>query len=406
MFISNSKNYLSIYIVTSFYIGALLFGQTQYYVFGLNTSLNDYFLVLWIFLLLTSKYNLTINYKYIKFEIILLIFFMIYAGIETLYGMYGSKSLTLYMQLLQSFLIFMLVFYFIQKATITEVNTLIFKFAFWMSLLMIVLYFLFLKFSYLPINIFEYGEFQSIRFEGFAEDANFYAFLMSVAFLIGSYSSCKDLNIKFKILYLLPIGINIVITVSRSVIASLIVSFILGAFLFERNLQKKLKRLFLFIVIVISFILLSMIELPLLNLSIYDWYSMRATQGSPRFEFWMILYDYFLEQPLFGYGLRASEVLLGGFGHYAHSSYVELFIDYGIFGTIIFLSFMLLVYNKGMKLIKLNQSYKPWIQSYIIICILFAGFTLLYWAFMWTIMAIILGGYTFEKNRLNNNIVQ
>lgn len=397
---------LSVFVIGSYYIAVFLFGITQFNVLGLNSSFTDIVTLFWIFIILVTKNYLKINFKSIKLELSILLFFIIYAGLETLNGMYGHKSLSLYLQLVRSFLIFILVLHFMKNINILSLNRFIFKFGFLMSILMIIMYGLFLTTGYLPISIFEYGESQSIRFEGFAGDANFYAFLMSVSFLIGYYSSWQELNVKVKALYLLPIGINIVMTISRSVIMSLIVSFIFVSFAFEKKISKQLTKLYWFFIIFIFFVLLSMIELPIINISLYDWYSMRSTQNSPRFGYWMILYEYFLQQPILGYGLRASEVLLGGYGNYAHSSYVELFIDYGIVGSIIFLFFMFLVFIKGLKILKLNTSYKPWIHSYIIICMLFSGFTLLYWSFFWTIVAIILGGYIYEKNRFNNNLIQ
>ncbi len=400
-----SKN-IPLIVIASYVVSVHLFGPNQYSIAGLNLSLFDLFTLMWIFLIVSTKNYMRINIKYIKLEFLILLLFIIYAGFETLYGMYGMKSLSLYLQLLRDLFIFILVFYFIQKVNINRLNRFVFKFSFYMSIFMLFLYILFLKTGFLSIDIFEYGEYQSIRFEGLAGDANFYAFLMSIAFLIGFYNSSKSLSVWNKYIYMLPIGISIVITVSRSVIATLIVTFIFTSLIFEKNLSKKLKKIMLLVILFIVFIYLSMIELPGLNISVYEWYSLRATQSTPRFQYWIDLFEYFQLQPIFGYGLRASEVLLGGFGSYAHSSYVELFVDYGILGATIFLSFMLLVYIKGLKLIKINEQYKAWLHSYIMICFLFGGFTLLYWPFLWVMIAIILGGYSFEKNRLNNNIIQ
>jgi len=120
---------------------------------------------------------------------------------------------------------------------------------------------------------------------------------------------------------------------------------------------------------------------------------------------WEILLKYIFQQPLFGYAPRASEILLRGAGNHAHNSYIELMVDYGIIGFIIFIFFMFLVFLKGLKLILLNPFYKAWLHSYIMICILFGGFALLYWPFLWVMFAIILGRFNIGKNRSNNNIL-
>jgi O-antigen ligase len=339
---------LAIWIIGSYYIAIICFAPSQVHLFGLNLSLSDYFTLLWIFVLVASKNYLRTNIKYIKLELYLLFFFIMYAAVQTIHGMYEMKSLSLYLQLIKNFFILIMIIYFLQKTTILKINKFVFRFAFVMSVAMLGLYILFLKTGMLPINIFEYGEFKSIRFEGLAGDANFYGFLMTVAFLIGYYSKPKDLNVRFKIIYLLPIGLNIVMTVSRSVIATLIVTFIFLSFIFEKKISRKLKMLFIFLVFLTIFIYLVTIPLPGLDISIYEWYVLRSTQSSPRFEMWMILLDYFQINPFFGYGLRASEMLLGGAGHYAHSSYIELLIDYGIVGFIIFICFMFLVLFKGI----------------------------------------------------------
>lgn len=400
------NNYIALVIITSYYVSVHLFGPNQYTIFELNTSLFDIFTFVWIFWLIATKNYLKITIKYIQIELFLLLLFIIYSGIAVLHGMYGIKSLSLYLQLCRDFFIFILVFHFIQKVSIIQVNLFIFKFAFWMSILMLILYGLFLTTGSLPVNIFEYGESGSIRFEGFAGDANFYAFLMSVAFLIGFYTSSKDLKVWNKYFSLFPIAINIIITVSRSVILTLIITFLLTLFIFDQKVSRKFKNLILLISIFITFILVSFIKLPHINISIYEWYVLRSTQNTPRFAMWNILLNYFEQQPLFGYGLRASEMLLGGAGEYAHNSYLELLIDYGFLGFVIFIGFIFLVYIKSLNLIKMNSHYKAWFHSYIILIIIFGGFTLLYWPFLWVIFALILGGYTFEKNRLNNSVFQ
>jgi O-antigen ligase len=270
---------------------------------------------------------------------------------------------------------------------------------------MLFLYVLYLKTGFLPLNIFEYGEFRSIRFGGLAADANFYAILMSLAFLIGYYSNSKILNVKYKYIYMMIIGLNIIITISRSVMVTFIVTFIFASLFFEKKLKTKIIRLWTFLLFALVLLYLATIPLPGLNISVYEWYVLRATQNTPRFEMWMILLGYIKDQPFFGYGLRASEILLGGFGNYAHSSYLELLTDYGLIGFIIFVGLMFSIFLKGMKLIKINSAYKGWVHSYIMIYILFGGFTLLYWPFLWTIFAIILGGYINEKNRFNYNFI-
>ena len=133
------------------------------------------------------------------------------------------------MQLIRDIFIFILVYYYIHKLDILVINRFIFKFAFYVGILMLFLYGLFLTIGMLPLNIIEYGEFRSIRFEGLAGDANFYAFLMSLAFLIGYF-------------YIGIIGLNIIITISRSVVFVLIVTFILTSLVFEKSIRKNLKN--------------------------------------------------------------------------------------------------------------------------------------------------------------------
>ena len=183
-------------------------------------------------------------------------------------------------------------------------------------------------------------------------------------------------------------------------------TLILSGLIFERKFSKKIKRFILLLILLSILLYIATIRLPGLNISVYEWYVLRSTQGTPRFEMWNTLLHYIQLKPFFGYGLRASEELLGGAGHYAHNSYLELLSDYGIFGFFIFTSFMLVTLLKGFKIVKDNASYRAWIHSYIMIMMLFGGFTLLYWPFLWVIFAVILGGYINEKNRFNNNIIQ
>lgn len=50
--------------------------------------------------------------------------------------------------------------------------------------------------------------------------------------------------------------------------------------------------------------------------------------------------ELFWEKPLFGWGIQSFQVV-GGYGFYAHSNYVELLADYGIIGTAIYYSQLL-----------------------------------------------------------------
>lgn len=391
------------FLVLSFYVSMQLFKPTQFSIFGFNLSIYDFTFLFWSAIVIVSYRYVKISFRYISPYMYLIGVFVIIANIQVLNSQEPLKAFTLFIQLLRDIGLMILTIFAIKFMNIQTLNKQILFFGFYLAYFFLFLYAIFLLYGFLPFPIFEYGEFQSIRFGGFAIDANFYAYLMSLPLFIIYFN--KNLSLFYRFILYIPISVSIIITISRSVIAALILVFIVSILLFERKFLRIVKYIVILLFITICLTFLSHFQLPGLSISIYEWYELRATQNTPRFEYWQVLLNAFIDNPIFGYGLRGSEILLGGMGEYAHSSYIELLIDYGLFGSIIFLCFMFYVFFIGLKLVQMSPLYKPWVSSYMMLCILFGGFTLLYWPFFWIVIGIILGGYQVEKNRFNNNFI-
>lgn len=174
----------------------------------------------------------------------------------------------------------------------------------------------------------------------------------------------------FSILSIIISIILIVISGSRTSLFGMILSFILY-FLLQIFCIKKSKKntITILFILISSFILLNLFDNSLKSIiSRYTLSSIIETQGTRRFVIWDLYLSYVIpNQPIFGVGIGGSSEI-AALSYYtninyiylkpAHNMYLQILIELGIFGTLIYAMFFITIikdyftrtiYEKRMK---------------------------------------------------------
>ena len=175
---------------------------------------------------------------------------------------------------------------------------------------------------------------------------------------------------KIKILYRIGIVFSvgiIILSASRKSLLILLIPLVIYILLKEKNPLKVFRNIIIIVAAVYGIFYL-MMNVPLL----YDLGGNRIesflnslnggeTDGSTSFRIHMIEWgiEWFHNRPYFGHGLMNYKALLGTMGTwagtegtYAHNNYIELLVDVGIVGTVIYYSLYASLLFKGIRKIK------------------------------------------------------
>lgn len=167
-----------------------------------------------------------------------------------------------------------------------------------------------------------------------------------------------------------------IFTGSRKVII-MIIFFFMGLYI----MKSKKNRFFKFLIgatIVILF-LISIFSIPSLNevigtrlletLSIFDSNSINPYSSTGiRFNMMKNGLELFKERPMIGYGIANAELFNNG--TYLHNNYLELLVNIGVIGTLIYYSNILLSLTRNIKLYKYNTDKISIFFILVIICML------------------------------------
>lgn len=108
---------------------------------------------------------------------------------------------------------------------------------------------------------------------------------------------------------------------------------------------------------------------------------------------------------LFGFGFLSSTKFSGN-GDLAHNDWLELLINFGILGVVIYLMFFISIF-KAILVKKLLMPYKYALISFLLIAFFQTFFSMFYAApaaiFMTILCAYILGSHEYDKKTLNRN---
>lgn len=196
--------------------------------------------------------------------------------------------------------------------------------------------------------------------------ANTIGMVASIASVLCVY--CFKNQEKYRILYMIALIMNLIIMIlsgSRKAILFFLIPIIIYYILNSKNILATIRKIIISVVICISAFMMLM-KIPFL----YDNVGYRVetmingflgegeSDASTNMRLAMVEWgmEWFKDRPYFGYGINNYKTLLGtkntsygAEGVYAHNNYVELLVDVGIIGTLIYYYIYIVILKNGIK---------------------------------------------------------
>lgn len=204
------------------------------------------------------------------------------------------------------------------------------------------------------------------------ENANILAYVTALGFIF-AFVLCKYKRVENKSLYSLALALNglfALLTASKKVFIYIGI-FLIIYYVFKSKNPLKSARNIIIVVLALSGAIYLVLHVPLLYSLIGNRIQTMIlglqggeTDGSTSFRLNLIRWgiEWFSAKPLIGYGLNCYKYLLGTSyntwagtsGVYAHNNYIELLVDVGIIGTVLYYFIYLKTLQRSFKLRKSN----------------------------------------------------
>lgn len=390
---------------------ASLHVQGYYYDVGVKITFSDVVIFLWFMYSLFSmslfKLKIFSNHIY-SLPILFSFLFLLWNGFAAIISSMPEEGATLFLQVVRNYLLFLLLINSLKKIQDYEkINLYFFLIGILSSIIGIALFYK----GLLNINIilsnpelwnyqigWELDKSGYLRANGLVGDSNFYAIFLTMALLCGIEVKLARL-IKYP--GILTIFIAILLAFSRSLIVALFISPLLMLFLRLRQLDRKI---FVQILLVLMFFSVSfLIILFIFDINFIDVMEERFSDisGTKREAMWNILTPMIAESPLWGHGLRAAQKTLH---FYSHNTYLDLLVDTGMIGMVLFLLILFSLYlflldmQKNKQLHNnISKSLVPWKYMCVIIPQFIFFFSFGTNPFIWLVFGMILASYVLKK---------
>jgi O-antigen ligase len=235
---------------------------------------------------------------------------------------------------------------------------------------------------------YELDEGKVMRLIGFAKDPNFYSLWISLAFFIG-FSRSLSLS---RLVVLATIGVSLVLAMSRTFGLAILIStiiLILYSLAMRVRSREYIYRVLIGVAIIAtaSYIITFFMNYNLISFLIER---VMLANATPRFDMWQQILGKMGEtwNPIIGAGLRGAEIALEG--NYSHNSYLDVLFETGLIGFLLW-SFML-YYTTLSAVKRINYpEWCPWVQTWLVLLVMFAFFSISYNPFLWLIAGILTG---------------
>lgn len=406
---------ISKFIIITLFISFNMYGIGVREFHGLSIALWDLISILLGLLVLVllpfRAYKLKINRSFFP-ALIVTLFFIIWMTICVFFSPSMGYALTMLLQQIRN--LFLLVFInvmFNNFVSVESINKKILYAGCGISVISIILYFLFWR-SYSEIMsaqelwhpglIYHLDQGGVMRLVGFAGDPNFYSLFIALPFFIGF---TKPLSIR-NVIVLTPIGVSIALAMSRGFGIALLISFM---FLFvfalvnrryqcERYIMRQSVLFLVIIILILTFQYLIGYDISQYNKRI------QLISESSRWDMWAKILEVSKKNwsPFVGLGLRGIQEILGG--QYSHNTYLDILIETGLVGFFIWMLLIIYILICALKALKFPEML-PWIHTYFVMLIMFGVFSLAYNPFFWMLAGVLTSDnstYYMPPNNLNS----
>jgi len=231
----------------------------------------------------------------------------------------------------------------------------ILKRIYWLDLIFFT--FLFLYGTYVGQSIFGMKLwFGGVRFTGGALNPHQFAYTSGPMVIAGLYLASEKKSFLKKFLTyasVIPFFVMSIATLSATLTATFAILFFLFIFLsltYDKNSQRRTKRIIIFSIIIIIIILVSTENLY----EIFINFVYGDPNGPGRFELWYDSINTWKLSPIVGLGLYGSAGAERGIRTEAHNTYFQLLLNSGIIGLSLYLYF---VYKLGKFTIKSKHAF-------------------------------------------------
>lgn len=384
--------------------------QGFYYDIGIKVTPTDGIIAVWFFLELVSYLSgrTKINRAGLLYFLphIFTVLYLVWNGFEAVVSPSIESGATLYLQMIRNFILMLMIT--LPKVTLADyrkINLAIFLIGVFFSVIGIYLYtknFLNLASivkdpeAWHGVVGFELDRSGYLRANGLTGDSNFYSIFLILSLLCG-----VSLHIAKSVRHIgiLTIIVAILLAFSRSIFLALFAGPIIMMIMGLTPLSRK--NLFYITVMILFLILASLLILWVFDINIIDVMSARFSYvGSEKRNYlWGVLLSMIEERPLLGHGLRAAQDALH---FYSHNTYLDILVDTGLIGAVIFVLVILAIFiimMKNKKNREILDDVRPWNTMLIITLIFSFFFSFGTSPFVWLLLSMAISAYKLGGNK-------
>lgn len=329
---------------------------------------------------------------------LLALLFAIWVGIQAFRSPQPVRGLTMLLITLRDIgLLFIIATAVAQTESLRQMNRALFVFGTIFATISIVLFFVMTRQRELiladprlwkPAIGYEVGP-KAIRLMGLSGDSNFYSLWLFPSFACGLSVKMRPTWLKWAGIGV--IGLSLFLALSRTFAIAFVTSSVFVVFLIVANPRIR-KSQWPYAKSLIAGIFVA--GAAALIWSHYRWNAFQSlssrfedlSSGHHRFEYWSLLLQKGTGNLFLGGGLRSAETLLEGM--YSHNSYLDMLIETGLFGLLVWGALIFLVTKRGIKQLR-HVEFAPWIHSWFLLMIMLLSFSLVYNPFFWMLAAVV-----------------